>query len=67
MFDSLLDSIQAEEIGVCVDTLPKKYCPNDSGCQSLHLSDGTIILVLYEGVLPYIPILRPTKEEVHQC
>ena len=58
---SLLNPIQAEEVGVRVDTRPKIYCPNDVRCQSLHLPDGTIIPVLYKGVLPYIPIRRPTK------
>ena len=67
MSDSLLNPIQAEEVVICVDTLPKQYFPNNIVCQSLHFSSGTIIPVLYEGVLPYIPIRRPTKEEAHHC
>ena len=65
MSESLLNPIQAEEVSVCVDTRPKEYYHNDVGCQSLNFSDGTIIPVLYEGVLPYISIRLPTKEEVH--
>ena len=67
MTDSLMNPIQAEEVEVRVDTRPKRYYPNDIGCQSLTFPDGTIIPVLYDGVLPYIPIRRPTKEEVHHC
>ena len=67
MSDSLMNPIQAEEVGVRVDTRPTRYYPDDIGCQSLQFPDGTIIPVLYQGVLPYIPIRRPTKEEVHDC
>ena len=61
MSDSLLNPIQAEEVVVCFDTQPKQYHPSDFGCQALYFPDGTIITVLYEGLLPYIPIRRPTK------
>ena len=67
MSDSLMNPIQAEEVDVRVDTRPKCYYPHDIGCQSLTFLDGTIIPVLYEGVLPYVPVRRPTKEEVHSC
>ena len=67
MYDSLLNPIQAEEVGVYVDTRPKRYDPNDVGCQSLRFPDGTIIPVLYEEVLAYIPVRHPTKKEVHHC
>ena len=67
MSDSLFNPIQVEEVCVCADTRPKQYYPNDIGCQSLHFPDDIIIPVLYEVVLPYIPILSPTKEEVHHC
>ena len=67
MEDSLLNPIQAEEIGVRVDTRPTRYYPDDIGCQSMLFPDGTIIPIEYDGVLPYIPVRRPTKEEVHHC
>ena len=67
MSDSLMNPIQVEEVGVRVDTRPKRYYPYEVGCQTLSFPDGTVIPVLYEGVLPYIPIRRPTKEEVHNC
>ena len=59
--NSLLNPIQSEEVGVRVDTQPKRYWPNDFGCQSLHLPDGTNITVLYEVVIPYIPICCPKE------
>ena len=47
MTDSLLNPIQAEEVGFSVDTRLKQYYPKYVGCQSLHYPDGTIIPVLY--------------------
>ena len=67
MEDSLMNPIQAEEAGIRVDVRPKKYYPEDIGCQSLNFPDGTLIPILYDGVLPYVPIRRPTKEEIHSC
>ena len=60
-FDSLLNPIQAEEVGVRVDKRPKRYYPNDVGCQSLHFHGDTIIPDLYQGVLPFIPSLLSKK------
>ena len=67
MEDSLLNPIQAEEAGVRVDIRPRQYYPEDVSCQSLTFPDGTIIPVIYDGVLPYVPVRRPTKEEVQFC
>ena len=63
MSDSLLNPVQAEEVGILDDTRPKQYYPNDVGFQSLYFPDGTTILVLYEGVLPYIPIICPKNKK----
>ena len=63
MSDSLLNPIQAEKVGILVDTRPKQYYPNDVGFKSLYFPDGINILVLYEGVLPYIPIIFPKKNK----
>ena len=67
MGDSLVNPIQAEEHDVRIDIRPRSYYPNSTTAQSITFSDGTILDVLYDGVLPYIPIRRPTKEEVHHC
>ena len=61
MSDSLLNPIQSEKFGVCVDKRPRRYYPDNVGFKSLHLPDGTIIPILYEGGLYYIPICSPTK------
>ena len=65
MTSSILNPIQAEEVDGRVDKKPKWYDPNDVGCQSLHFPDSASIPVLYEVMLPYIPICHPTKEEFH--
>ena len=67
MNDSLLNPIQAEEVGVRIDIRPRRYYPEDIGCQSIQFPDGTVIAVEYDGVLPFVPVRRPTKEEVHDC
>ena len=67
MNDSLLNPIQAEEVGVRIDIRPRRYYPEDIGCQSIQFPDGTVIAVEYDGVLPFVTVRRPTKEEVHDC
>ena len=67
MDDSLLNPIQAEEEGVRVDTRPRRYYHDDPSAQYVHFPCGTKLPVLYDGVLPYLPIRRPTKEEVQHC
>ena len=67
MTDYLMQPIQAEYKDVRIDVCPKHYYPNDNKSQTITFSDGTKLPVLYNGVLPYIPIGRPTKEEVYQC
>ena len=67
MEDYLANPIQAEEIGVRVDTRPKRYYPDDPMAQTIRFCDGTSLPVLYDGVLPYLPVRRPTKDEIHSC
>ena len=67
MEDSLINPIQAEEIGVQVDTRPQRYYPDIWTAQSLSFPDGTVIKLKYNGVLPFIPIRRPTQDEIHNC
>ena len=64
MDDSLGNPIQSEECGVQVDTRSKKYYPDDKSAQSVRFSDGTTIPILYDGVLPYIPVRRPSPDEI---
>ena len=65
MDDSLINPIQAEEAGIHIDLRPSKYYPSDIGCQTISFPDGTILPILFDGVLPYLPVRRPTKDEVH--
>ena len=67
MEDSLMNPIQAEEIGVRIDTHHQRYYPDIWTSQSVSFSDGTAIKLKYDGVLPFIPIRRPTQEEFHNC
>ena len=56
MADGLINPIQCEENGVRVDTRPKFYYPSSESAQTLVFEDGTTIGILYDGVLPYIPV-----------
>ena len=68
MNDSLLNPIQAEENNVHIDLRPKRFYPHETTeCQSITFSDGTILPLLYEGVLPYLPIRKPTPDEIDTC
>ena len=67
MDDSLANPIQLEENNVRVDTRPRTYYPDDPNAQSILFEDGTRLHILYDGVLPYLPVRRPTKEEIATC
>ena len=67
MEDSLINPIQAEEAGAQIDLRPSRYYPSDIGCQQVRFPDGTVLPIQYDGVLPYLPVRRPTKGEVHHC
>ena len=67
MDDSLINPVQAEEAGIHIDLRPIRYYPSDIGCQTISFPDGTILPILFDGVLPYLPVRRPTKDEVQHC
>lgn len=67
MEDSLANPIQAEENDVRIDLRPKFFYPNAPGAQTISFPNGISIDIEFEGVLPYIPVRRPTNEEVSQC
>jgi len=67
MNDSLSNAIQSEEFGVRMDLRPKKYHGSEISCQTITLTDGSTLPVLYDGVLPFIPIRRPTPDEIQYC
>ena len=64
MEDSLENPLQSEENGIHIDICLENYYPDESGAQNVTLSDGTIITILYYGVLPYIPVLCPTLKKL---
>ena len=67
MNDSLINPIQAEEHDVRIDIRPQKYYPNDPLAQTVTFSDGTVLPVLFDGVLPYILVRCPTSHELDNC
>ena len=65
--DALANPIQAEENDVQIDIRPRSFYPNQESAQTIEFSDGTTINILYDGVLPYIPVRRPTPDELDAC
>ncbi|GFH50714.1 hypothetical protein CTEN210_07190 [Chaetoceros tenuissimus] len=66
MDDSLVNPIQAEESDVRVDVRPKRYY-SDPHAQTITFPCGTVLPGEYDGALPFIPIRRPTADEIHSC
>ena len=62
--DILANPIQSEDIGIHVDLRPKWIYPSKEECQSIKIDVKTKIPILYDGVLPYIPIRRTTPLEL---
>ena len=67
MNDCLANPLQSEDNDVRVDLRPAKLYPDAPNAQSVTFPDGTVIPLLYDGVLPYIPIRRPLPEEIDKC
>ena len=67
MIDSLMNPIQCEENNFKADIRPQAHHPSCDSAQSIQFNDGTTLQLLYDGVLPYLPIRRPTKSEIHYC
>ena len=64
--DSLLCPNQSEENGVRIDLRPKIYYPEEATAQSISVMTETphLFPLRHHGPLPYIPIRRPTEEEM---
>ena len=67
MQDSLSNSIQSEEVGVRVDLRPQRYYEGEGNPQSITFKNGMVLPILYEGVLPYLLVRRPTPLEIEHC
>ena len=66
MVDFLANPIQSKEYGNREDLRPRDYYNNQEGCQSIILNNGTMITILYDGILPYILARRPNLEELYE-
>lgn len=67
MDGSLANPVQSEENGVRVDLRPRRYYPDDSTAQSITFDDGSSLPIEYHGVLPFLPVRRPTPDEIDCC
>ena len=67
MEDSLCNPIQCEDNGVKVDIRPKEYYSNDPKAQTITISPEISLPLQYDGVLPYLPVRKPTPLELDNC
>ena len=67
MTDSHVNPIQSEENEVRIDVCPRQYYPDIWTAQLMTFPDGTSLQVKYNGVLPYVPIRRPSNDKTHNC
>jgi hypothetical protein len=69
MEDSLLCPNQSEENGVRIDLRPKMYYPEEATAQTISVMTEPphLFPLRHHGPLPYIPIRRPTEEEMQDC
>ena len=64
MQDSLSNPIQSETIGIMIDLRPKLYYGEDCQTQTITFPNGIVLPIFYEGILPHIPVRRPTPFEI---
>jgi hypothetical protein len=67
LIDSLANPLQSELHGVRIDLRPQEFYPHDDRAQSIEFPDSTTIPIIFDGILPYIPVWRPTPDEVANC
>ena len=69
MENALICPNQCRENGIQVDTRPKYYQhPDEPTCQSIFDNVNNVRIPLeHHGPLPYIPVRRPTNEEILTC
>ena len=68
MENALICPNQCRENGIQVDTRPKYYHPDEPTCQSIFDNVNNVRIPLeHHGPLPYIPVRRPTNEEILTC
>ena len=67
MENSLANPLQSDNNGIQINIRSNKYYGDSSGAHTITLPYGTIIPILYDGVLPYISVWHPTPEEIESC
>ena len=64
MQDSQSNPIQSEANVIRIDLHPKLYYGEDGKTQTVTFPNDIVLPILYEGILPYIPVRRPIPFEV---
>ena len=59
MGESLENEPQSDYNRIHIDIHNRKYYPDDYSAQTVTIPDGTIIPILYDGILTYIPVRIP--------
>ena len=59
--------LQKKYIGIHIGIRTNNNNPYEAGAQTITLPDGTIINILYDGIIPYILVWSPTLEEIDSC
>ena len=67
MEDSLLSPNQCRDNGILIDMRPKVYCSEDSAETMECPEAGVCLLIRHHGLVPFIPVQRPTMEETLTC
>ena len=64
---SLVNTLHINDNGIHIYICTKNYYPDNSGYYNFTIPDGTIITILCDCVLIYIPIWSPASEEIDFC
>ena len=67
MEDPLANTFHSEDNGIHIEILRKKYYPDKYGAHTVTLVESTIIPILYNGFLHYIPVWIPTSRKIDSC
>lgn len=68
MENSLLCPNQCRDNGLLIDTRPKMYCPHDELAQCVMDPVSQLKMpILHHGPMPYLPVRKPTNEELLTC
>ena len=63
----LTNKLKSGDNWIHIERPPNKYYLDESGAHTVTLTYGTIIFILYDGVLTYIHVWSPTPKEIYYC